>query len=188
MFGITPLTGMDDTMGFLINLMFHVFILFTFLTIFFFKFISVMTEDHIDAELKSIVEDQTNNLMKSVDANDTKQLIRWDLVEAISGQLVASSSGEVKFITDNNKQLKANTFCVIWIMLTVIITSVVYFMFRGVNLHLKYLLLENFVIFTFIGMIEIYFFLNIASQYVPVVPSTAAITVLDRLKLLFRTT
>ena len=41
---------------------------------------------------------------------------------------------------------------------------------------------ENIVIFVFIGAIEAYFFMNIASKYIPVTHDFVATTVLERIK------
>jgi len=174
--------NLDQKLSFTINLLFHVFILLTFLTLFFFKYISKLTESHLDAELKSMIDVQTDQFMLYVDKKDTNKLIRWDVVNNVSANMIQDSKQNVKYITDNNENLYNNSICVLYMFVVLIIVLVTYFMFRGVDLNLKFILLENFVIFAFVGMIEIYFFLNIASKYIPILPDEAVKLVFSRLK------
>lgn len=173
---------LDQPLSFTINLLFHVFILLTFLTIFFFKYISKLTESHLDSELKSMISIQTDQFMLHVDKQDTQKLIRWDVVNNLSTNMIRDSKQNVQYIADNNENLYNNSMCVLYMFVVLIIMLVTYFMFRGVDLNLKFILLENFVIFAFVGMIEIYFFLNIASKYIPILPDDVAKSVFSRLK------
>ena len=50
------------------------------------------------------------------------------------------------------------------------------------NIEVKHILLENIIIFSFIGFIEYMFFANIAAKYIPVTPDILTTTALDRIK------
>lgn len=172
----------DKVLSFVINLLCHVFILLTFLTFFFFLYISKLTAEHIDTEMKSMVFNKTNELMKSLDQKVKPGDISWSAVNIVSGAFQTKCQGNLKSIEDNNLELYDSSICFLLIFGLVIIVLVCYFMIRNVNLGLKYIMVENFVIFAFVGMIEIYFFLNIASKYIPISPDTAVIAITDRLK------
>jgi hypothetical protein len=171
----------NKPLSFFINLLCHVLILLTFLTIFFFKYIAGLTESHIDAEMKSLVQQQTDQLMAYLDQQDTQNLIQWNIVNNVATALIDESSKNVTFITKNNTELYNDSMCTLLMFLFGIVLIVGYLIFRGVDLQLKFIFMENFVIFAFVGMIEIYFFMNIASKYIPVLPDDAVKAVFSRL-------
>jgi len=172
----------SDKFSFFINILCHVLILLTFLTIFFFKYITHMTEQHINTELKSVINDQTDQLLRYVETKDTQNEIRWDDVAILSQRIIDDAKIQVPFIEKNNQQLYDESICTLIMFAVGIVMLVAYFIFRGVDLKLKFILVENLVIFAFIGMIEIYFFMNIASQYVPVMPDEAINSSFSRIK------
>lgn len=172
----------SEKFSFFINILCHVLILLTFLTIFFFKYITHMTEKHLNTELKSVIGEETNKLLQFVESKDTQNEIRWDYVATLSQRVMDEASKKVPFIEKNNQDLYDESMCTLIMFAVGIVILVAYFLFRGVNLDLKFILLENLIIFAFIGMIEIYFFMNIASQYVPVMPDEAVDSAFSRLK------
>jgi hypothetical protein len=132
--------------------------------------------------MQSLVQEQTDQLLTLVDEKDTRKLIRWDFVSVYADKMIFESKDNLSFITENNKNLYDNSMCALLMMGLVIVVLVAYFVFRGVNLRLKFILMENLVIFAFVGMIEIYFFMNIASKYIPVLPDDAIKSAFSRIK------
>ncbi len=181
-FHLPQLKRFSKPLSFSVNLLCHVFILLTFLTIFFFRYIAGLTESHVDSELQSLVQDQTDQLLDFIDKNDTQNFIRWDIVSDYADKMIEDSKNNLSFITENNKNLYDDSICALFMMGFVIVVLVAYFVFRGVNLRLKFILMENLVIFAFVGMIEIYFFMNIASKYIPVLPDDAVKAAFSRIK------
>ena len=171
----------DFIISFIINLLCHVFILVTFLTILFFMFIAPLEVQNIDDNMKSIVQPKTTLFMQTIDADDTKKQINWKNVENVSNRLAQQCQDNLASITYSNQNLYDSTICFLMIYAMLIILLVCYFMFRSVQLNLRFIVLENFVIFALVGMVEIYFFVNIASKYVPVMPSVALTAFVDRL-------
>lgn len=172
----------SEKFSFFINILCHVLILLSFLTIFFFKYITHMTEQHINTELKSVIGEQTDKLLQFVTSKDTENEIRWDHVATLSQRVIDEAKKKVPFIEKNNQDLYDESICTLIMFGVGIVLLVAYFLFRGVDLKLKFILLENLIIFAFIGMIEIYFFMNIASQYVPVMPDEAVNSAFSRVK------
>lgn len=181
-FHLPQLQRFNKPLSFFINLLCHVFILLTFLTMFFFKYITGLTESHVDSEMQSLVQDQTDQFLTFIDNQDTQHIIRWDMVSQVADRLIDESKNNLSFITENNKNLYDDSICALFIIALVIVGLVAYFVFRGVNLRLKFIFMENLVIFAFVGMIEIYFFMNIASKYIPVLPDDAMKDAFSRIK------
>jgi hypothetical protein len=164
-----------------VNIMFHVLILLTFLTVFFFEVISKITTQHINTELKSLVSQQTWNMMMAVDQKEG-QYIDWKMLQVLCATLKIKYSRTLQSVLDNNQTLYDNVICFLGMFGVVLMLIVAYCVGRNFRLGLAGMLVENVVIFLFVGMIEIYFFLNIASKYIPVRPDDAVIAVVDQIK------
>ena len=177
----------DSALSFVVNLMCHVFILVVFLTVFFFLFITKMTTEHIDSELKSLIGEQTYDLLVKLYNTDSDKLINWTKVETTCINLEPQYRKEMQFVTDNNNHLYNDTINFILMFGFSIFVLISYLSIRKFTLNLKFMAFENIVIFLFVGMIEIYFFLNIASKYVPVLPDEAITSVIGRLEYLLHT-
>jgi hypothetical protein len=178
----TPsLKKLTSFFSFSVNLMCHIFILLTFLVFFFFFYISKLTTKHIDDELKSLVGKETTEILQNLDQKDTNHLINWNVVYMLSSNLKMKYKKSSQYVKDNNNNLYDQCTCFLILFALIIIIWVLYLVLKGFDLNLKFIALENLVIFTFIGIIEIYFFVNIASKYVPILPDDAVRSVLDRL-------
>jgi hypothetical protein len=177
-------SSLDKIASFFVNICVHVFVLLTFLVIFFFKYVSVLTSNHIDHSLQDIVQEQTTNFLQFISASDVGPAVKWDIVESAADALISESSSENQEIIENNNNLYEDSICTLLMILLGLVLLICYFNFRNIDIKLKFILMENFVIFTFVGLIEIYFFLNIAIKYVPILPNDAMSTILSRLKTL----
>lgn len=173
---------LDKWISFGINLMCHTFILLTFLTIFFFLIISKLTESHIDDEIKSVLTKSTQQFLVKLDKKDKDHIINWTVLGNLAGQAKVHYEGESAVVQEHNQHLYDNCVMVLVLFALSIISLVVFFLLQNVDLRLKFIMVENFVIFALVGMVEIYFFMNIASKYVPVLPDVAINTVVSRLK------
>ena len=148
---------------------------------FFFAFISQQTSGHIDKELKNLVTDEGRKVMQQLhDHSDST--INWQMIRYLSATLKNRYTGSAQQVEDNNRSLMNNTLCFVLMFATGLLMVVLYLAYKRFNLRLRFILLENILIFTLVGMIEIYFFQEIASKYVPILPDAAAQAVLDRIK------
>lgn len=172
-----------------LNIGIHVFILFTFLTVFFFVFASNLAKKSINNSLSTIIDDKTGELLNELDKwdkkikPDTYPNIKWDEVNKLASKIVINSENELPEILKHNTRLKWIGIVMIISLLVFLIGMYLYYRFvLKLDVHLGYILIENIIIFAFIGAIEAYFFLNIASKYIPVTPDFVATTVLERIK------
>lgn len=171
-----------------VNVGVHVFILFTFLSIFFFAYASDLERESVNKSLKSIIDDQTESLLTEIDKWDKriypdKTNINWNTVNENAKKLVAESQGELPEIKENNDKLFKFGVTAIIILFVTIVAYTLYFMFvKKYDIHIGAILLENFVIFAFVGAIEYYFFSKVVVKFVPVTPEFASMTILERIK------
>ena len=177
---------LDNIASLFVNICVHVLILLTFLVMFFFKYVSNLTTDEIDRNLEIIVKEQTTTFLNSLSTSEIGQSLKWNIVESAADALISESNRDSKQIIDNNDSLYDDSICALLMIFLGLVILICYFMFRKIDIKLKFILMENFVIFTFVGLIEIYFFLNIASKYVPIMPDNAMTTILERLKIHLR--
>lgn len=176
--------------NYVINIGLHVLILFTFLTLFFFAYASSLEKKNIDKALGNIIKDQTgtfltqiNNWDKKITPSASYPTIQWNNVNNMAGNLIKNSQGEVPKIEQNNKDLKKFGIGAIIGLAVLLILTVLYFVFvRKYKIHMGGIIVENLVIFAFVGAVEYFFFTHIATKYVPVTPDFVSTTLLDRIK------
>jgi hypothetical protein len=176
---------MHHNLNFSLDVALHVLILFTFLTIFFFAYVSKLEKQSLDDTITNSVSDNTNTLL-----NDIKQIsqkynikINWNTINDIADKLVKNSQGEVPEIKDNNEQLYKGSMIVIivgYLLFIGIIIFLKYYM--GYDIQIGRILVMNIIIFSITGLIEYFFFMNVASKYVPVMPNEITDTMLERIK------
>ena len=169
------------------NIGLHVLILFTFLTVFFFTYVSKISKENINNALKSIVKIETRKFLDEINKWDKifnfRSTINWDEADKIANKFVKNSQNELPEITKNNTRL-------LWVGIIMIVSlflllSSMYFYYRYVlklDINLGRIFGENIVIFSIIGIIEFIFFSQIASKYIPVTPDFVSKSVLDRIK------
>lgn len=181
----------EYNINFALDIALHVLILFTFLTIFFFVYISKLEKQNLNNVTDSLIEEKTGNLLNTVDEwqNKLKKLndnidikIDWNVVNNISDKLIEKSKDETVQIKNNNDKLFKESMIIILSLFILFIGLVIVLFLLGYNIHLKHIIIVNLIIFSLTGVIEYLFFTNVASKYIPVNPDFTTNTILDRLK------
>ena len=176
-----------------INIILHVLILFTFLSIFFFVYISKVEKKTIKQELDHLIHNQTDKILTNIDNKllSVPQLpkpliiIDWNVADNIADVMIKDSEKRTDKIEKHNDNLLRISIGIISGLFILLIGTILFFKYyKGYNINLKEILLENLIIFTFIGIIEFGFFMFIALKYVPVTPDVAVVSMIDRLKYL----
>jgi len=172
-----------------LNIGLHVFILFTFLTIFFFAYASKLEKKSIQNALGGIVDKQIGKFLTQVDVWDKKLKpdsypnVNWNAVNNLAKKLEKNSQGELPEIIKNNTRLKWIGMAMVVILFVLLIGMYAYFkMVKKYDVHLGRIFTENLVIFAFVGVIEFLFFKHIAAKYIPTTPDFVATTILERVK------
>ena len=151
----------------------HVFLLFCFLSIFFWLIITKTEKKSINGEItKGIVQG-----LKDVNISDK---IFNDKVE---NYLKAYYSGQDKTVERNNHNLVTFNVAFICILLVGFLLAIfIRYKLCGQNISFFEVIGENILILLLVGGIEYYFFMNIASKYVPIKPSYLPNVVAKKIK------
>lgn len=177
---------MEDVFwSFLVNVLVHMWILLAFLIVFFFKYIAVVTTEHINDELQSIVQDTVRDQFWSYYQSMTKdqqKAVPWKTLSTQIRRLAqpyATPSPDQRLY---NEGLFRETLWALGVFGSIIVMLVIGLKVWGQkDLSLWHILAENVLIFASIGAVEYMFFTAIASQYIPITPDKAAETVKNRL-------
>ena len=163
-----------------INIGLHSWILFTFLTILFFTFISRKEEHTITHELNSSINKSIPAILNKLDSNiDTK--IDWKKVYDKVEKLKTRDDGNSPDIKKHNSNLLKTTIAISCSILLVIIAIIIYFTYyKQYDIKLKSIIIENLSVFLFIGIIELLFFIKIAFNYTPVTTTDMVNQLADR--------
>lgn len=177
---------MDSSASYNINITLHVLILFTFLTIFFFTFLSQVEVKNVNNVMTKLVGDQTKNTLDLIKSNSDKipeLSISKDNLSTVANNMEKSSKVPIKSISDNNKKLKKTSIIMISCIFIFLIGMIIYYkVYKKYDIGFSHILIENLIIFSFAGVIEYLFFTNVAVKYVPVTPDVATSSILDGIK------
>ena len=165
-----------------ISITFHMWILFVFLTTFFYLFISKTEQKVINDELFNIIQTEIPVILKQLDDLGGDN-IPWDQVDKIAQQIKDKYKGKDPKIAAHNKKILniAISICVVGFIF--IISSITYFtVYLNYDIGLKEIIFETITVTVLVGIFEAMFFLNIAIKYSPVKPSQLMSNIIDRLK------
>lgn len=173
---------LDGILSFGTNLFLHIFILSLFLSVLFFAYISKLTTQHVEHEVDVLIRKEIDKMLTKVGKKDKDKVIRWPIVVSVTNRLKQDYRKELPYVKEHNETLRNNVICFLVIYLFLFVALVIYMKVKKVKIGLKFILVENLIIFTFVGFVELYFFQNIASKYIPVTPDTATNVVITRVK------
>lgn len=168
-----------------INIIFHIWILFTLLTILFFTFISSIEKQTVTRELNSVIKTNIPKFLNTIHEIEYKYgvPIVWSKVNDISNKIKNKYNGPDPSISEHNNNLMKTAIYISSGLLLIIIASILYFtVYKKFDIHLKYILLDNLFIFVFIGVIELLFFMNVVFKYSPVNNSDMTAQLIKRTK------
>ena len=168
-----------------IDIALHVLILFTFLTIFFFVYVSKLEKQSINNVTTSLIQDQTSTFLEKIDIWDKKLGvdIDWKKLDDLSQNMEKNYNKEVPEIKKNNNNLLKNSIIII-VVIFIILNGVIFYFnfFTNYKIHMWHIIITNIIIFSITGVIEYLFFMKVASKYIPVTPDFTSTSVLDRIK------
>ena len=165
-----------------LNIMLHSIILLTFLTVFFFVFISVQERNAFQNELSSLIDTYFTTTLNKIPRDEVIDKLKNIIPQLDSIKEVYSQ--DTSFTTERNLLVKFSAGFIILLLVTIALT-IIFTLLAGCDKSmkgLKFIILENIIIFMFIGMIEYMFFTRIAIHYIPSSPSLLISTIIDKLK------
>ncbi len=146
---------------------------------FFFVYISKLEKKGVDQVTKKFFSSQTDNMLTQI--NNVYPL-STDMLKSWSASIKAQAPSDTEKVNNKNKRLQRIGIGMILGLLIILIILSVFFTMKGVKPHFTHIVIENLVMFAFIGMVEFFFFTKIASNYVPATPDVASNAVMDNIK------
>jgi len=162
-----------------INMFIHCLILLSFLSIFFYIYITKITYEHINAEFNNMIKDILKNSITNTDKLRLTSLTSSEFYN----KLIASHSKVSDYTTALNNVTFYSVITVnllLWLFLVVVIYLLK--SYTNIQFNLTHIIIENIATFTMVGIVEYLFFVNIASKFIPVTPSFISNEVLTLLK------
>lgn len=169
----------------IINILLHVFILFCILSLIFWFVISTLEKKSINDEINNNINNYFNNLKSNLsdeEKNDaSKFLNNNNKLLAILNNMYSKKD----LLNENsNNWLKESDFLYAFIIFFILITILLTIKYScGINnFPIFGIIKENIVLFLGIGVIEVLFFINIGSKYIPTKPSAIIKNVINNLE------
>jgi len=140
----------------------HVLLLFIFLTIFYWTVITQTEKRSLYSEINNSIQNNLSGI----------NIPKNSFTEDIFNYSKAYYSGNDSNVLRNNRTVfKFNIVIIILIFLIFLTTIFVRYITCNKSISFLEIIIENIIVLIFVGGIEYYFFMNIASKYVPVLPS-----------------
>ena len=163
-----------------LNIVLHMMILFTFLSVFFFAYISKVEEQAFKDEIGGLLENSITNAMQA-NKEQIKPAVHKikPLLNYLQNQYATPDMATLK----TNIMIKFlavfSVLLLVCVFITIVLTS---------TLECKHsvpvgkLVIENIIVFIFVGIVEYMFFTNIAIKYVPAPPTLLVKTIINRIR------
>lgn len=168
---------------FIINCLLHIFILFLFLTLFFFIYIKNV-EDKNYAKIVNIYGNSLDEYLNSLNDDEKKGfcfILNKNPIDL--NKIIKNNKSPNEYVLMNNKWLK--TICIIvlstLIFIIVLIIFIINFIYKK-SINIFEILLENLIVSIIVGTIEVGFFIFIAQNYVVTTPSTIEKSIINDLE------
>jgi len=168
---------------FSVNIVVHMLILFTFLTLFFMFYVSKIASNAFEKEFDILIG---KNVLKYLQENDDGQ-IKYALQSSTSMNALDTFekwySQSSKDVETHNTWMRRMSYTIIgFVIISIALAIGLLYFSCGQKVPIGTILYENVIIFTFIGIAEYLFFTNIAMKFIPAPPSLLVKSVIDAFK------
>ena len=162
----------NDKIVFGVDIMIHVLILFTIIGVFFMTYTSKLEQKAINGQMEDAISKGLDKIKKKTVEGD-EQIIA-NVKRRLSKPNAAS--------TTNNTWLFKSIIQTNVFLLLLSVTTIYLIKYQcNMCFDLTHILLMNVITFSFIGIVEYLFFVNVGLKYIPSKPSTISTTVFDHL-------
>lgn len=171
-----------------INGVFHILILFSFLSVLFFTIITSIETKTFEEQIQDLSNSSVKEVFKNLSTQDKQRLSRLVNTDVGGGQSPIDIAIE-RYSKTSDSTLERN----MWVKITAVqIISSIFVSLIIVLMVLKFtcdkdiglfdIIKENTITFIFIGAVEYLFFVNVALKYIPVLPSTLSTSLIKSFK------
>lgn len=166
---------------FIYNILIHMCILFTILSIIYFFYIKDISTRHYNNQLNNMTKDNLIDIYQNMDSN-SKEYLRQVFQSEYTDRIEVYIKDRPSIIEQHNLWVQRICFSIVIVLILILIG--IYFVFRhmGICIPIRQLLIENIVTFIFIGIFEVLFFLKVVLKYAPVKPSSMNQTIVFTLR------
>jgi hypothetical protein len=168
--------------NFALNILIHITILFCFLSAFFILYVSNVEKQAFDSELEANIGP---NMQAAFSKLDPKAKSAFTTIARYLpfDSLIKLYDRPSDVVTNNNQWLFRVIVIINVALVILIIASVIIVTYSCERcVPLKDILIENAIIFSFVGLIEYMFFTHVAVKYIPIKPSTMITAFINDLK------
>ena len=163
-----------------VNIAIHMWILFTFLTIFFFTFISKTERKAVKSELSEVIKNDFPIALNSLD-KVAGNYIQWNKINDMAEKIKTRYKGKDPLIEQHNNKLLKTAIIICGAFLLIIIGVIMYFtLYKKYDIGIKEIISENLLIAVLVGIVEAVFFLYVALEFIPVTTSDLVTDFIDR--------
>jgi hypothetical protein len=165
-----------------INIAIHVVILFTILSVFFMMYVSKISTEALNGELKDAIDKGLDTLISNIPEDSREKVISYVKKLPLDG-FKRYYTGVDPFVAMYNKWLfRTNIILIISMMLAVTMGVGLLIYSCQQCIDIKHIIKENIITFIFVGIIEYVFFTKVAIKYIPSLPSTIITSAINSLK------
>lgn len=169
-FPIKPPTGSTFTL----NILFHVLVLFTALTVLYITVVAPMESQSLQKEVDTSVQSAIRTAYDK-QAPATQQQLQQGLNFAMPALLKLRKryAGDDPCRVAHNKTVLAQAWTIVGLLAVVFVVAVAVLAASGVSMGrpVAHIIFENLIIFAVVGVVEFMFFKLVASKFIPVMPS-----------------
>ena len=163
-----------------IDMMFHSALLFLIIGLFFMLYASKIIKDVFASELDHMVKTDFKKVLDGLDPA-SKVALKTSIKTVDMDKLIKLYSTEDKAFTVHNEWL-FNVIIIITVSLFLVtIVAMIVSKLLCNDIHLTHLVVENFIVFAGIGLIEMMFFFFVAKKYIPSPPSKMVDSIIESL-------
>jgi thiosulfate reductase cytochrome b subunit len=163
------------------NVFVHILFLFTILTTLFIFVISKISSNAINSEITDLVNKNINNKIDKLSQDDKKNLKK--IIDELNlSKLTKLYEKEDKVRKYNNKFVNKTMIISVILLVIILLFIIVISKLLCHKLPLKHILVDNFIIFTGVGIVEFLFFKYIILKYIPIKPSFLSIELVNTIK------
>ena len=163
----------NSVQSFVISLILHIAILFTLLGLIFLFYISNSIRHAFMVQIRNITDDAFNTFVSSLNDKEVAIFNNYlyknkDYLDKMR-DFYNNPAPETKINNEWLTKMIIITICFL-ILITLIVVAILKFK-CGYDIHLVRIIIINVMIFIFVGAIELLFFNNIITKYIPIKPS-----------------
>jgi hypothetical protein len=167
--------------SFFINVVIHIAILLTIVSSFFFFYVSKLSRDKFKDELEDLIN---QNLSPAIQKADSNGVIKETLKQLDLNRITKyyKNKTDTAMSIQNKWLFRVTLLAIVMLVFTVILSVIILRQACGQCAPFTQILKENIILFTFVGFMEVSFFLTVARNFVPSKPSLMMSTIVESLK------